>query len=247
MKRIELKMNSCYFFSVFAAIIVVLLSVASVGKANSYNNNNNTNRDYYYQVGPIPDPNDSTHIKAQQQAAQDRWISNVCDTGHGNPSCYNIGYYSGVAEANNDNSYHGIILYSLGCPSPNTANYCAGYIQGYSHTYAGHIPNASEVWNTGYNISYFNGVNVNFNYPNPILNGTNPASCTEGPAAFCEGYSQGYPHGIEFALGRELGVKAANPNTPEIIPPCPPGHTTDWCDGFQGEYNDEWAILSDTG
>ena len=82
-------------------------------------------------------------------------------------------------------------------------------------------------------------------------NGTNPASCTEGPAAFCEGYSQGQPHGIEFALGRELGAKAADHDwkgtgTPEKIPPCPTGHTTDWCDGFETEYGDEWNIVSDT-
>jgi hypothetical protein len=237
-----------YFLSVFVVIIAVL-SVATVCKANSYNNN--TNRDYHYQAGPIIDPNDSTHVKAQQQAAQDRWISNVCDKGHGNPLCYNVGYYSGVAEANNHNSYHGMILYSLVCPQPNTANYCAGYIQGYSHTYAGHIPNASEVWNAGYNISYFNGVNVNFNYPNPILNGTNPASCTEGPPAYCDGYAQGYPHGIETALGNELGTKAADHDwkvygTIKNIPACPPMHTVDWCTGFQSGYGDEWNILSDT-
>ena len=96
---------------------------------------------------------------------------------------------------------HGALLYSLaGCPFPNTANFCAGYMQGYSHTYSGHITNAGEVWNEGYNTVYTNGGNIDFNSITP-LNGTNPASCTEGPAAFCYGYSQGYPHGIEVALG----------------------------------------------
>jgi hypothetical protein len=68
------------------------------------------------------------------------------------------------------------------------------------------------------------------NYP---INSTNLASCTEGPPVFCDGYAQGYPHGIEAALGRELGAKAAdhdrtlkgsNSNTPEIVLPCPSGH-----------------------
>jgi hypothetical protein len=69
------------------------------------------------------------------------------------------------------------------------------------------------------------------NYP---INSTNLASCTEGPPVFCDGYAQGYPHGIEAALGRELGAKAAdhdwtslkgsNSNTLEIVPPCPSGH-----------------------
>jgi hypothetical protein len=149
-------------------------------------------------------------------------------------------------------------LYSPVCPIPNTANFCAGYIQGYSHTYAGHISNASEIWNQGFVEAYTDGENVDFNYP--IINGTNPASCTEGPPLFCDGYSQGYPHGIEFALGDELGTKAANndwnlkgananANATAIIitpPPCPLGHTTDWCDGFKSGYEDEWNILSDT-
>src|SRR5919201_2565998 len=131
---------------------------------------------------------------------------------HGNPLCYNVGYYSGVAEANfentdNHNCTRVIILCSPVCPSPNTANFCAGYVQGYSHTYAGHIPNSSEVWNQGFVEAYTNGENMNFNYP---INGTNPASCNEGPAAFCDGYAQAYPHGIENALGRELGAKAAD-------------------------------------
>jgi hypothetical protein len=52
--------------------------------------------------------------------------------------------------------------------------------------------NATEVWNEGYNTAYINGENANFNYP---INGTNPASCTEGPPLFCDGYAEGYPHG----------------------------------------------------
>ena len=73
------------------------------------------------------------------------------------------------------------------------------------------------------------------------------------PPAFCDGYSQGYPHGIEFALGRELGAKAPDhdwqlllvkqsptvtSHAQEKTPPCPSELTTDWCDGFQavGEY-----------
>jgi hypothetical protein len=96
--------------------------------------------------------------------------------------------------------------------------------------------------------------------PNTPINGTNPASCNEGPAAFCDGYSQGYPHGIEVALGRELGAKVADydwslllatknakaiPQAQEKIPPCPSGHTKDWCDGWNSEYSYEWATLSD--
>jgi hypothetical protein len=238
-------MNSCYFLSVFVAIIIALLSTASVGKANSYNNN--TNRYYYYQAGPIPDPNDFTHIKAQSQFGNYTYTQS-CDKGSGYPLCYNVGYYSGVAEANNYNSHHGMILYSSVCPSPNTANFCAGYTQGYSHTYAGHIPNASEVWNEGYSEGYTNGGNMN---PYMPINGTNPASCTEGPPAYCDGYAQGYPHGIETALGNELGTKAADHDwkvygTIKNIPACPPMHTVDWCTGFQSGYGDEWNILSDT-
>ena len=41
------------------------------------------------------------HIKAQQQAAE-----NACDKGHGNPLCLNAGYYSGVAEANFENTHN---------------------------------------------------------------------------------------------------------------------------------------------
>ena len=190
---------------VIAAAIIIALSsgIATTAKASSYNNN--TSRDYFYHEGPILDPNDPTHVKAQQQSAKDRWVSSVCDKGYGNPSCYNVGYYSAVAEAVFENTDYNnrtrvIILYSPVCPSPNTVNFCAGYIQGYSHTYIGHITNTSEGWNAGYNIGYTNGGNMDFNSITP-LNGTNPASCTEGPAAFCYGYSQGYPHGIEVALG----------------------------------------------
>ena len=190
---------------VIAAAIIIALSsgIATTAKASSYNNN--TSRDYFYHEGPILDPNDPTHVKAQQQSAKDRWVSSVCDKGYGNPSCYNVGYYSAVAEAVFENTDYNnrtrvIILYSPVCPSPNTVNFCAGYIQGYSHTYIGHITNTSEGWNAGYNIGYTNGGNMDFNSITPV-NGTNPASCTEGPATFCYGYSQGYPHGIEVALG----------------------------------------------
>jgi hypothetical protein len=84
---------------VIAAAIIIALSsgIATTAKASSYNNN--TSRDYFYHEGPILDPNDPTHVKAQQQSAKDRWVSSVCDKGYGNPSCYNVGYYSGVAEA----------------------------------------------------------------------------------------------------------------------------------------------------
>jgi hypothetical protein len=95
----------------------------------------------------------------------------VCDKGSGHALCYNVGYYYGVNQANDHNSYHGMILYSPVCPDPNTANFCAGYIQGYSHTYTGHISNASEIWSQGYIEAYTNGENVNFDYP---INGTNP-------------------------------------------------------------------------
>ena len=93
--------------------------------------------------------------------------------------------------------------------------------------------------------------------PNTPINGTNPASCNEGPAAFCDGYAQGYPHGVESFLGDELGAKAADhdywnlkgPGTQEkekeVPPSCPSAHTTDWCNGWSSGYSDEWNIFSD--
>jgi hypothetical protein len=30
----------------------------------------------------------------------------------------------------------------------------------------------------------------------------------------------------------------------EHIPPCPSGHTTDWCEGFTKEYEYEWDDLA---
>src|SRR5919109_181900 len=119
-------MNSCYFLSVFVAIIIALLSTASVGKANSYNNN--TNRYYYYQAGPIPDPNDFTHIKAQSQFGNYTYTQS-CDKGSGYPLCYNVGYYYGIKDANFANAKPGSgalspSLYSLsGCPSAKPANF----------------------------------------------------------------------------------------------------------------------------
>ena len=96
---IDLKMNSgLLLFVICAAAIIAALSSSSavttvVGQSSSGNSSNSTSRDYYYYAGSIADPNDPTHIKAQQQAAQDRWISNVCDGGHGNPLCYDVGLY----------------------------------------------------------------------------------------------------------------------------------------------------------
>ena len=202
-------MNSYYHHSLLFVIVgiasIIMLSSFVISTVIAQSNSSSTSRDHSYYTGPIAHPNDPTHVKAQQQSAKDRWVSSVCDKGYGNPSCYNVGYYSAVAEAVFENTDYNnrtrvIILYSPVCPSPNTVNFCAGYIQGYSHTYIGHITNTSEVWNAGYNIGYTNGGNMDFNSITP-LNGTNPASCTEGPAAFCDGYSQGYPHGIEVALG----------------------------------------------
>jgi hypothetical protein len=170
-----------------------------------------------------------------------------------------VGYYYRVIEANNDNSYYGLHpsekRYLYGCNWPFTANFCAGYAQAYSHTFAGHISNASEIWSEGYLAGDWSGESFTPYFP---INGSNPASCTEGPSLFCDGYKQGYPHGIEYALGNELGTKAAdndfnlkganpNVNATEIIPPCPPKHTTDWCDGFKTEYNEEWGRLTEPG
>ena len=40
----------------------------------------------------------------------------VCYKGSGHALCYNVGYYYGVNQANDHNSYHGMILYSPVCP-----------------------------------------------------------------------------------------------------------------------------------
>ena len=36
----------------------------------------------------------------KKQSIENRWISNIHDKGHGKPLGCNLGYYSGVAEAN---------------------------------------------------------------------------------------------------------------------------------------------------
>jgi hypothetical protein len=201
-----------------------------------------------YQSGAIPDQNDLMHLKAQQQVAADPEVgSEQCDKGNDFPLCYNVGYYSGVHRANFDNSEHGVVLYSPVCASSQRANFCAGYIQGYSHTYAGHVTNASEIWNEGNNTGYYNGINMN---PAVPLNGTNPASCTEGPVIYCDGYAHGYPPGIQYALGRELGAEAADhdwksQSVSAKIPACPSEHTKDWCNGWNMGYQDEWDNLSE--
>jgi hypothetical protein len=187
-------------------------AVVSNNNNNSSSSNNITSRNYYDQAGPIPDPNDPTHFKAQQLVTENGLYaspgSDKCDKGKGDPLCYNVGYYSGVIEAIFENNHNiankkypdvARILYTLGCPSA-PANYCNGYNQGYSHTFTGHITNESEIWNAGYREGYGNAFNVS--PETPMKNGTNPASCTEGPAAYCDAYAQAYPHGMEYALGR---------------------------------------------
>ena len=50
-------------FVIATATIIILF--VTTHKASSYNNS--ISRDYFYHVGPIADPNDPMHVKAQRQ------------------------------------------------------------------------------------------------------------------------------------------------------------------------------------
>ena len=102
--------NDSLAFIVITTTIIVIslsslscqLSTSKASSSSSSSSNSTNNYSYHYQKGPIADANDNPmHIKAQQQAAE-----NACDKGHGNPLCLNAGYYSGVAEANFENTHN---------------------------------------------------------------------------------------------------------------------------------------------
>ena len=154
------------------------------------NNNNTCPLPGYYQAGLVADPNDPTYVKAQQQS-ENNGIPQSCDKGNRYPLCYNAGYYYGVKHANDDNSYYALHpsekRYLYRCSPFVTANFCAGNIHGYSHTFVGHISNASEIWSEGYLTGYYSGKSFTPYFP---MNGSNPVSCTEGPSLFCNWKAQ---------------------------------------------------------
>ena len=79
-----LKMNSYYHHSLLFVIVgiasIIMLSSFVISTVIAQNNSSSTSRDHSYYTGPIADPNDPTHVKAQQQSAKDRWVSSVCVT-----------------------------------------------------------------------------------------------------------------------------------------------------------------------
>lgn len=73
-KWIPLPLLSFIVIVVVATIITLLLS-SPITIVVGLNSSNSTSHDYHYQARPIPDPNDSTHIKAHQLSTENRCIS----------------------------------------------------------------------------------------------------------------------------------------------------------------------------